>query len=364
VRAEAIAQAFERQQASGAFPGGQLVVSRRGEILVETCVGIARGLRSEEGTAPEPVTPATRFQVMSASKAVVAFAIALLEDRGLVDVAAPVARYFPEFAAAGKEAITLLDVLTHRAGLLAEAAVKNVALWPDWDALLAAIAAARPERPRGSLAYESHAFGWICAEVVRRVTGRPLPDFLAEALGDAVGSLEFRAAPGAPPAARTYWLGRPRHMLGGVDLADGFEQTNNDVACQRALVPGAGLLATARAVASFYELLLAGGVTPAGRRIIREETLRRYVTRATAGFEPATRAYVVLGRGFALGWPLPHLYGWRASSRCYGHAGGFCCLAFADPGAELAIAILTNGNRSLPDMLRRFAPLSSRARRL
>jgi CubicO group peptidase (beta-lactamase class C family) len=196
------------------------------------------------------------------------------------------------------------------------------------------------------------------------VTGRPLPDFLAEALGDAASPLEFRAAPGAPPPARTYWLGPPRYMLGGVDLAAGFEHANNDVACQRALVPGAGMLASARAVASFYELLLAGGVTRAGRRIIREETLRRYVTRATAGFESATRAWVVLGRGFALGWALPHLYGWRASSRCYGHAGGFSCLGFADPDADLAVAILTNGNRSLPDMLRRFAPLSSRARRL
>jgi CubicO group peptidase (beta-lactamase class C family) len=355
---------FAEQQGRGLFPGGQLAVSRRGEILVETSVGIARGLRVEEGVAPEAVTTATRFQVMSASKAVVGFSIALLEDRGLIDVAAPVARYFPEFAANGKAAITVLDVLTHRSGLLLQHLVGDPALWPDWDALMAAIAAAKPERPRGSLAYESHAFGWISAELVRRITGRALPEFLADAAGDELPGLEFRARPGAPPAARTYWLGKSSYRLGDLNLADGFETVNNDIACQRALVPGAGMLTTARALARFYELLLAGGRARSGRRLLREEILRRYITRQTAGLEPLTHAYVVLGRGFALGWPFPHLYGWWGSSRCYGHAGGFSCLAFADPDASVAVAILTNGNRSLPDMVRRFAPLATRARAL
>lgn len=363
-RAEDLANLFARQGRQGLFPGGQLVVSRRGEILVDTSVGIARGLRDGEGIAPQAVTPETPFQTMSASKAVVAFAIALLEDRGLIDVAAPVSRYFPGFAANGKEEITLLDVLTHRSGLMVEHLVGDPGLWPDWDALMSAIAVARPERPRGSLTYASHAFGWISAEVVRRVTGRPLPDFLAETFRDELGPFDFRAAPDRPTAARTYWLGTSKYMLGTINLADGFEHANNDVACRRALVPGAGLLTTARALAGFYELLLAGGVTRSGRRIIREETLRRYTTRQTAGFEPLTRSYVVLGRGFALGWPFPHLYGWWGSSRCYGHAGGFSCLAFADPDAQVAVAILTNGNRSLLDMVRRFAPLAGRARRL
>jgi CubicO group peptidase (beta-lactamase class C family) len=382
-RAEALVALFARQQQAQLFPGGQLVVSRGHEILAEASIGIARGLRGTAEPAIEPkgeprgesrtaqppvpqppVTPETRFQAMSASKAVVAFAVALLEDRGLVDVAAPVARYFPAFAAGGKDAITLLDVLTHRSGFLAQKLVQNPALWSDWDALMAAIAAAKPEHPRGTLSYESHAFGWICAEVVRRVTGRALPEFLSEVFGGDLAGLDFMAAPGAPPPARTYWLGRATFRLGGVDLAPAFEETNNDIACRRALVPGGGMLTTARALAAFYEMLLAGGVVRSGRRLIREETLRRYITHQTSGLEPLTGAYVRLGRGFALGWPVPHLYGWWRSSRCFGHAGGFSCVAFADPDAKVAVAILTNANRSLPDMVRRFAPLSSRARRL
>jgi CubicO group peptidase (beta-lactamase class C family) len=354
--AEAIANRFLRQHEGGGFSAGQIVVRRRGEIPLATAVGAAHG-------GPF-VTMATTFQVMSISKAVVGLAIALLEDRGLLNVHAPVAAVFPAFAAEGKAAITVFDVLTHRAGLLLEGIVKQPGLWSDWDGLVAAIAATRPEHPRGTLAYESHAFGWVLAEVVRRVTGRSLPEFLADEIGQELPGLDLLSAPGAPPPITAAWRGRATYMLGGVNLADGFEAVNNEVACQRALVPGAGMITTAGALAAFYETLLAGGVLPSGRRLLREETLRRYTTRQTAGRDRTTGAWVVLGRGFALGWPLPHLYGYWGSSRCYGHAGGFGCVTFADPDADLAIAILTDTHRSLGDMLRRFAPLNHRLRRL
>ena len=160
-----------------------------------------------------------------------------------------------------------------------------------------------------------------------------LPDLLAAELPAELDGLAFRARPGDPPPAHTYWLGRPHYRLGGVDLPVRFEEANNTIACHRALVPGAGLLATAD-----------------------------YLTRQTSGRDRVTGAYVALGRGFGLGWPLPHPYGWWASSRCFGHPGGFSCVAFADPDANIAVAMLTNGNRSMGDLVRRFAPLSSRLR--
>jgi CubicO group peptidase (beta-lactamase class C family) len=147
-------------------------------------------------------------------------------------------------------------------------------------------------------------------------------------------------------------------------LADGFEETNDQITCHRALVPGAGLVTTARSLTAFYDLLLAGGVTPSGRRVIRAEVLRPYITRQIAGRDRITGSYAVLGRGFALGWPLAHPYGWWGSSACFGHPGGFGCIAFADPSRALPVAILTNGHRSLFDMVKRFAPLSQRVRRL
>src|SRR5215831_71133 len=80
-----VVAAFRAQQAAGVFPGGQLVVRRHGALVVDEAVGIARGLRAEEGEPPMRYTRELRSSVCSAGKPLVAVAIALLEDRGLVD---------------------------------------------------------------------------------------------------------------------------------------------------------------------------------------------------------------------------------------------------------------------------------------
>lgn len=355
---------FSAQQARGAMPGGVLVVRARGRLLCAEAVGVARGFRSEEGAPAEPVTIDTPFQVMSASKAVVAFVMAHLEDAGLVSLEAPVARYFPEFAANGKKDITIDDVLTHRSGVLVEALLNAPEVWSDEVEVTRMVADARPEWPRGRIAYEAYAFGWILGEVVRRVTGLPLDEMATRLFGDDLPGLAFRApAAMAASVARNYWLGSKDYRLGRARLASRFEEINNGVACFSALVPGAGMVCTAGALASFYEMLLKGGVTATGRRLVGAATLARYLRVQASGRDRVTGAWVRLGRGFGLGWPLPHAYGWWSSSRCFGHAGGFGHVAFADPDADAAIVILTNGNRGVADLLRRFAPLSQAARR-
>jgi CubicO group peptidase (beta-lactamase class C family) len=357
-------QLFQRQHARGLMPGGVMMVRRRGEVVMAEAVGIARGLRDDEGP-PEPMRVDTPFQVMSVSKAVVAFAIAVLEDRGLIDVGAPVARYFPAFAQEGKADVTVLDVLTHRSGLTLDDLVRTPERWSDWPGLMEAVAAARPEHRRGALAYEAYSFGWILGELVRRVTGRTLPEFLAEVLpADMATGLRLVASEDDHRPARNYWLGPPGYKLGRVSLASDFERINNGIACFRALVPGAGMVATADALSAFYEALLRGGVTASGQRLLKAEVLRRYVTPQTSGRDRITGAWVTLGRGFALGWALPHPYGWWGSGACFGHPGGFGAMAFADPGAGTTVVILTNAHRGVTDLVRRFAPLSHVARRL
>jgi CubicO group peptidase (beta-lactamase class C family) len=308
------------------------------------------------------MTVDTTFQVMSASKAVVAFAIALLEDRGLIDVEAPVAHVWPEFGARGKAEITVLDVLTHRSGLTLEDLVAAPARWRDWHALAGAISEAPLDYPRGTLAYEAYAFGWILGEIVRRITGHPIDDFVAEELGPDLDKLRFKGT--APRAvARNYWLGQPDFRLGRLDLAKDFETVNNGVACFEALVPGAGMLTDGVTLTAFYSMLLRGGLLPSGRRLIRSEVLERYIRRQGSGWDRITHSWVVFGRGLAMGWNWPHPYGWWGSSRCFGHAGGFSMLGMADPESDMSIAILTIANRSVGDLVRRFAPLTQMLRR-
>jgi CubicO group peptidase (beta-lactamase class C family) len=351
-----LARLFEGQQARGAFPGGQLVVMRDGQVLHEQACGVSHGLRGESEL--RGVTAKTRFQVMSASKPFVAFAVALLEDAGLVDVGAPVARYIPEFANNGKHDITVLDVLLHRSGVLMESVLDDADDWSDWSNVVTALATAKPRFARGSLVYSPAGFGWILAELVQRVSGQALEAFLLARLPPELAGVRFVDADQYANVAHSYWLGPERFMLAGHNIAADFESVNNELTCVTACVPGAGLLASARELALFYDLLVRGGCG-----LLRPETLAKYTTKQTFGFERQMHVPLTLGRGFGLGSLGPHAYGWYNTTPCFGHAGGFGVVAYADPRSRAAVAIVTNGHRGIADMIRRFAPLGSAIKR-
>jgi CubicO group peptidase (beta-lactamase class C family) len=355
---------FHRQLERGAFPGGQLVVRVQGREVLNLAAGLASGFRGGDDGPPVAVTATTRFQVLSASKPVIALAIAVLEDRGLLDVTRPVADYVPEFADAGKQAITVLDVLTHRSGMVVPRLWSDPHLWTDWQQVQEEIWKAPPRYRRGTIAYQPWEFGSILAEVVRRAAGTALPEFLRSIDPKLGATLPFMVGPAeVPSVARSYWLGRPQYRLGGQDVASRFEEINNAPDTLTSLVPGASMPTTATALAEFYEVILRGGITESGDRLLSRETLETYLLPAVRGFDRSSRSYVVLGRGFIPGWRGPQVYGWWGSRSCVGHPGGFCSVAFCDRRAGVAAAIVTNGNRGFGDLLRRFAPLDGAIRR-
>lgn len=351
---------FERQCAEGRFPGGQLVVRRGGKEVLNVAVGVARGFRPAENEPPIPVTSSTRFALFSASKPVVALAIAMLEERGVIDVQAPVAKYFPAFAANGKSEITVLDALTHRAGVFTPELIANPRTWGDDEAVRAALIAATPRWPRGTLAYMPYEYGWILAEVVRGATGTSLSDFIRKEITGPSGfpGLRFGATrEELPGLAKTYWVGTRSVKVAGVELSKTFEHDNNLPEVLTAFVPAAGLVCSASDLAAFYELLAHGG-SP----LISEATLRRY-TEGSTDFDRSNRLPLKMGRGFLLGAATPSIYGYWGTSKVFGHAGAFCTLGWADPERGLAVAIVTNGNRGPYDSLFRFAPLGTLLRR-
>lgn len=355
---------FRAQQARGVFPGGQLAVRRRGFLAIDEAVGVARGLRPEEHEPRREYTKELRGGLFSAGKPLVGLAIALLESRGLLDVGKPVAAYWPEFARNGKGELTLLEVLTHRSGLYLADIEREWRRFGDWDGVMARIVDAKPRFSRGTLAYQPLGFGWILGEIVRRITQAPIDRFLAEEVLAPAGidDLRLGAAEGEVASlARSYWVDEKPPVLGGVVLA-GFEEAQNSVEWLTAILPGAGTIGTARSLSQLYAWLLDAAPGRDGAPLIAPKVLARYVTPQTRGIDRTVRFPMVLGRGFALGWSLPSLYGWWRTGACYGHAGNFSTLAWADPTTGCAIAIVTNGNRAPTSLVGRFAPLGSAIR--
>ncbi len=356
-----VAEVFRKQQAEGVFPGGQLVVMRRGEVVIDEAVGVARGYRQSEGEPPRPYTPEQRACLFSAGKPLVGIAIAVLESRKLIDVERRVADYWPEFAAAGKHSLSVLDILTHRSGLYLREIERDWRNYGDWDGVMARIVETEPAHPRGTLVYQPMGFGWILGELVRRVTGKPIERFIEEDVLEPAGLDDLRLGVPAgevPSLARSYWVDDEPPKLGGEELV-GFEEAQNSVEQLTAVLPGAGTVGTARSLARFYAWLLDGAPAKSGGAIVGFSVLPKYVTAQTRGLDRTVGLPLVLGRGFGMGWFWPHPYGWWRTSACYGHAGNFSTIAWADPTTGCAVAVVTNGNRPPVKLVPRFASIGS-----
>jgi CubicO group peptidase (beta-lactamase class C family) len=272
-----------------------------------------------------------------------------------------VAAYWSEFGGAGKGDVTVLDVLLHRSGLYLREIERDWRRYGDWEFVMSRIAGAEPAFPRGTLAYQPMGFGWILGELVRRVTGKPVERFLQEDVLGPAGLDDLRLgipAEEVPSLSRSYWVDKKPPMLGG-QIMEGFEEAQNSVEQLTAVLPGAGTVGTARSLARFYAWLLDGTPTGDGRQLIRESLLTRYITQQTRGIDRTLGLPLVLGRGFGLGWFWPHPYGWWRTSACYGHAGNFSTLGWADPTTGCAVAVVTNGNRAPTQLVARFAGIGS-----
>ncbi len=356
---------FQSQQLTGSFPGGQLVFSRNGKLVVNIAIGIARGFRPSEPIPPTQVHSQTPFPVLSAGKPLAAIAIAMLEDRGVLDVKAPIAHVFPEFARHGKEQITTLDVLTHRSGILMPDFVKNTPLHGDIEAIREAIIEALPSYPRGTLAYHPHEYGWILNEIVLRVDGRSLPDFFREEIAAPLQlpALQFGlAGRDINTLAFSYWLGKQSFLVADVNVAEDFEWQNSEQFFN-ARNPATSLVSDAASLAAFYDFLLSGGKTPAGKQLISEMAIQKYTSRHVLSWDRSLKTVIAMGRGFVVGTRFPSSFGWWSTNRCFGHPGGFSCLAFGEYCKNISVAIVTNGNRGTIDFAKRFLPLADGLRK-
>ncbi|MGH3068312.1 MAG: serine hydrolase domain-containing protein [Streptosporangiaceae bacterium] len=335
----------------------QLCVLRDGQPILDEAMGCP---------------PDALFLIFSTSKPFVALLVHLLAERGQLSLDDRVAGYWPGFGAHGKDRITIRQILQHRSGLtVARNLISDALAATDWDEAVRRIEQARPKFPPGAVpAYHVLSYGFILGEIVRRVSGVPVRDFLASQFLSPLGLQDTHL--GLPPGSWARHI--PVRGRGpGARLSAAFF---NRPGTRQAVIPAAGVSSTARDLARFYQVLLCGGVAgqqEGGRRILSPPTLEEARQPSSDG---AVDQYLQLpvrwSQGFQLGGsslpgpgrqargtqapgtqapgaqaqrrrgtpesPLGRL----ASPLTFGHNGSNCCLAWADPQRRLVFAYLTD----------------------
>jgi len=299
----------------------QLCVIADGEVVLDVAVGCR---------------PDALFWVFSASKPFVALLVHQLAERGELDLDDPVGKHWPEF---GKPDITVRHVLQHRAGIpTVHGAARDMLAMTDWRRSVRAIERAAPRYPAGAVpAYHVVTFGFILGELVRRVTGTPVEQVLQERLVAPLGLRDIHL--GLPPGE---W-GRHVPVRGHGRAAKLAQVYVNRRRAREAVIPAAGISATARDIAGFYDTLLRGGGP-----VLRPETVAEARIPSSDGeVDRFLGVQTRWSQGFQLGGPVDdgvraRAMGRLSSTETFGHNGSNCCIAWADPTRRLAFAYLTS----------------------
>ncbi len=363
--------AAERLYRTGLYPALSLCIRRKGEVVLDRSIGHRSGFGLDGSGPPVVCEPSTPMCIFSASKAVTAMLIHLLDDRGVLHVSDRVAEYIPEFAEHGKEWITIRHVLTHRAGLPNLAGNTNLDLLANPEEVLDRLRDAKPTSvPGRRLAYHALTGGFILGEVVRRACGKPIREVLDEQILAPLGFANMNygvprdqipevcvnafTGPALPPIMR-YISNRAL----GVPF-DEAPTISNDPRWHTGVVPSGNIVASANELSRFYQILLNGG-TLDGVRIMEERTVRR-ARQETAYLEMdfTLMLPVRYGVGLMLGSDLISPFG-PDTSRAFGHLGFINIISWADPERDLAVALLTSGK---PALANHFVPLIRLLRRI
>ena len=337
---DAFVAGFEQNQELGA----SVAVYHRGELVVDLASGRCAS-RSQSKYSRETLQP-----IFSATKGITAIAANMLVDRGLLDLDAPVVDYWPEFAQAGKFWIPVRCLLTHESGLLGLDEAISLAQLLDWDVVAEALAAQRPDwESYAQHGYHSMTFGFLVGEVIRRVTGVSVGQYVAREIAGPLKAdlfiglpkaMEARVAPiqlpevdprqlrlpdSGPYAARTLnWISPPLRPT--------------DVNCpevQAAEIPSANGIASARSLARMFAATI-GSID--GVRLLSREAMNRARTEQWRGLD------VVMGveNAVGLGFLLPTAWCPLGGPGSFGTAGFGGSRAWANPELELAFAYTPN----------------------
>jgi CubicO group peptidase (beta-lactamase class C family) len=270
---------FEGNLDAGLDIGGALAVTRHGQLVVDLWGGHLdpEGARAWERD--------TIVNIFSASKIPVAIAVLMLWDRGALDIDAPIARYWPEFAQAGKQHITARQVLCHRSGLVRFGRYMPPELLHDWDGVVAVLERASPVYEPGTVScYHNLTFGFILGELVHRCSGSPFDEFVRREITGPLGAdlhFSITAPETRARVSDTHDIDISLKVEPGSALERAMSEMASDVPWtdperQAAVMPGAGGTANGRALAQIGAILACGG-TVADHIFLSRQTVEEAV---------------------------------------------------------------------------------------
>jgi CubicO group peptidase (beta-lactamase class C family) len=330
----------------GRYPGAQIAIGHRGQLVLDMSFGQARLAHASPQTAAQPASPNTLWLLYSNTKIIMAVALWLLHQRGVLRFTDRVSEYLPEFAAHGKGDITLLQVITHQAGFPGREVPASV--WLDHAAVRQAVCDFVPEWPAGSkISYHGLSAHWVLAMVIEAVSGR---DFREVVLDEVLRPLNLQD---------DLFLGLPENEVQRMSFlyepsADQPKSLNlrpesSDRVWQMAGVPGGGAYGTARGMVALYQMMLQGGRL-GDVQLLAPRTLDYAIRNHTAD-----RVDEFMGMPMHRGLG-PHLRGSTAGIRglgslahplTFGHGGVGTSYCWADPNSGISFAYLTNAR--VPD---------------
>ena len=359
---EGVRGAFLEAQ-RGDAGGAQLCVYRHGERVVDLWAGW-------DNANGRPYGADTIAVLMSCTKGVVATGVHILADRGLIDLDAPMAHYWPAFAGGGKGDITVRQILSHTGGLMNFDPDSRMgpAEFFDFQVAARALETMAPLWPPGrAVMYHFITFGTLAAELIRRVDGRRIGQFVAEEIAGPLGadlwiglpeSQEPRRAPHSSQDASVGAEAYARLLAAaGCDLNDrlvrafldvavtadaAITQLNTNRAYRAAELPAGNAIADARALARIHAALI-GEVD--GVRLISEAAMEKARQCQTEGLGAPGEMAKLPGSGaqpYGLGYELPSKVKPMLGPGSFGHAGAGGRMGFAHPESGTAVAYVCN----------------------
>jgi CubicO group peptidase (beta-lactamase class C family) len=352
---EKVRDVFEGNFSAGKEIGAAFSAYHRGRKVVDLWGGVANDQTGK------PWEEHTMVLVFSTTKGATAICANRLAQEGRLDVDAPVAKYWPEFAQAGKSEIPVSYLLSHQAGLAWVDGEMTLEEALSWDPVIDALARQKPHwEPGTKHGYHATTYGWLVGEVVRRVTGRSVGTYFREEVAQPL-DLDFSI--GLPAEQES----RVARLVGGITPGDDLDAETralvdsfigpdtvlgkalsapsgvfaapdvwNSPAVHAAEIPAAGGISDARSIARMYAACI-GDVD--GVRLLTPEQVTKATTQQTNGPN-----YVLMDMDlqFGLGFILPSSLVAVGGPHAFGHFGAGGSAGWADPDAELAFGYVMN----------------------